>query len=70
MSDLVNTVEETWRTVHKIVAGANCVCARLSHDNNHLNLYVHRIDNSSKVEIPSTPLYNQNNNPQLVGVYV
>ncbi len=70
MSDLVDAVEENWRTVHEKVAGANCVCARLSQDNNHLNLYIYRADNSFKVEIPNTPLYNQSNNPQLVGVYV
>ncbi|MDD5192872.1 MAG: hypothetical protein PHH54_03040 [Candidatus Nanoarchaeia archaeon] len=70
MSELSDSVEESWRTVHEAVIGANCVCARPSHNNNHLNLYVHKADSISKIEIPNTKLYQESNIPQENIAYV
>jgi len=70
MSELSDSVEKVWKGVYETSIGANCVSARQSHNNHHLNLYVCREGNTSIIEIPDTPLYcDQSNNPQLAEVY-
>ncbi len=48
-SDLSNIVNEHWNVNEKL-QGVNCVSARLSHDDSHMNLYI----GSNKVEIPNS----------------
>ena len=56
MSDITNIFENTWKTLHESVAGANCVSVRPSNNKDHFNFYINKGGDTSRVEIPQVAL--------------
>lgn len=51
--EIEKIIDEHWDIGNR-VKSANCVIARLSHDNSHINLYVCSNNVNSQIEIPNT----------------
>jgi len=55
MSDITDTFEDTWKILHEIVVGANCVSVGCG-NNSCLNFDIYKGRTTSRVEIPKVAL--------------